>query len=147
VVGGQLAAAQGDERRGQRERGQRRLPADAARAAAQRHPGERRRSHRADDGGVLEGQACRGQRALDQRDHGHRLPQADHAAHAGKPLSAAAHARLAPRGHRDGAVVVADGRRPVGRAVHEQPVAQGHPAQAQLVRLCGHPSSSLLTSR
>jgi hypothetical protein len=147
VVGGQVAAAQCDQRRTQRERGQRRLAADPARTPPQRRAGQSGRAHRDGDGGVLEGQARLGQRALDERDHGHRLAQADHAAHPGNALATSAHARLGPRGDRDRAVGAADGRRPVGGPVHEQAVAQGHPAEAQLLRRVSHPSSSLVTSR
>jgi hypothetical protein len=135
VIGGQLAAAQGDERGRERERRERGLAAEPARAPAQHHSGGRRRAHRDRDGGVLEGQLGLRQCPLDQRDDGHRLAQAHDPAHAGDPAQAAAHARLGPGGDRDAAVVGADGRGPVIGAVHEQPVAQGHPAQAQLVVL------------
>ena len=53
------------------------------------------------------------------------------AAHARDAVDAA-HARLAAGGDLDLALLVAHGGRPVRRAVHEQAVAQGHPAEAEL---------------
>ena len=58
------------------------------------------------------------------------------------------HARLAPRRGADLPAVVADRGGPRRRPVDEQPVAQGHPAEAELVVVCvlAHPSSLLVTS-
>ena len=76
--------------------------------------------------------AC-GQRALDQRDHDHRLAEAHHAADAGdahrRDRAAAA---CGPEATSIVPVAGADGGRPVRRPVDEQPVAQRHAAEAQL---------------
>src|SRR5204863_9344950 len=56
-----------------------------------------------------------------------------------------AHPRVTAAGHPHLAVVAADRRGPVRRPVDEQPVAEGHPAQAQLLvgglRDIAHPPS------
>ena len=136
VVGGEVAAAQGDERRARARA--RRAAASPPTPRVRRRSADRRRPrprHRGEHGGVLEGQARLGQRALDERDHGHRLAQADHAAHAGDALAHdRARAAWGPRRRAMRAVGGAHGRRPVRRAVHEQAVAQRHAAEAQLLR-------------
>ena len=131
VVLGQLAPAQGEHRGRERDQRGRALPADPAQAPAQLGAAERRRGGHADHGRALERQLRGGQRALDQRDDRERLAEAHDAAHARHAVDAA-HARLAAGGDLDLALLVAHGGRPVGRAVHEQAVAQGHPAQAEL---------------
>jgi hypothetical protein len=138
VVGGELAAAQRDERGRERDRGDGGLAAHPARAAAQDGAGGRGGGHGGEHRRILEGQLRLGQRAPDQRDHGHRLAEAHHPAQAREASGAAAHARLAPGGHGDRAVVAAHGRRPVLGAVDEQAVAQGHAAELELLVRLSH---------
>ena len=131
VVLRQLARAQREH--GGRERDQRRgrLAAHAAQAPAQLGAADRRGGRDADHRGALEGQLGGGQGPLDERDHGERLAEADDAAHARDGVDAV-HARLAARRDLDRALLVAHGGGPVRRAVHEQAVAQRHPAEAEL---------------
>src|SRR5829696_7211596 len=150
VVGGELAAAQREQRRDDREERGDRLAARPAEPLLRERPGQRGAGRDADDGEVLERQPRGGQRALDERDHGQRLAEAHDPAHAGDVVGAA-QAGLAPRGDLDLARGRAHGRRPVRRPVHEQPVAQRHPAKAQLLGLGGgglvaHASSLLGSS-
>ena len=158
VVGGQLAAAQGHQRGGQAQQrdgglaagaGRRALGARGAHALADGGAADCRRAHHAQRLHVLHRQARLGQRPLHQRDHRQRLGQLDHAAHAGHALGAlGAEVRLAAGGHLDLACVGAHRGGPVRGAVHEQPVAQRHAAQPQLVfrNRCRHRSVSSMSS-
>src|SRR5215218_4278692 len=131
VVLGELAGTQGEH--GGRERDQRRrgLAADAAHPLAQLGAPERGGGSDADHRRALERQLRRRHRLLDQRDHGERLAEPYHAAHPRHAVYAL-DARLAAGGDADLAVLVAHGGRPVGRAVHQQAVAQGHSAETEL---------------
>ena len=140
VVGGEVAAAQRQQRRRQAHQRHGGLAAGRARARGARAGGadrvsaERRRAHRAERPHVLHREPRLGQRALDQRDHGHRLGELHDAANAGQALRRpAAQVRLAARGDLQPAVVRAHRGRPVRRPVHEQAVAERHAAEAKFV--------------
>ena len=143
VVGGELAAAQGEQRGHERDGGRGGLAAGAAHAAAQqrRRPATRR-PRRPSTPASWNGSRASGSAALDERDDGQRLGQAHDAAHAGHRVGGA-QPRLAAGGGLDVAGVGAHGRRPVRRAVDQQPVAQRHAAQPQLPVGVAHPSSLL----
>jgi hypothetical protein len=142
VIGGQLAAAQREQRGREGDQRARQLAAGAGRAPAQERARDRGAGGDAEHARLLERQLGLGQRLLDQRDHGERLAEADEAAQAGDVVGRG-HPRLGPGGDLDLAGLGADGGGPVGRAVHQQAVAQSHAAQAQLVLGDGHQVRSL----
>ena len=139
---GDLAAAQGDDAGHDRDRGEHRLRArppgaDAAHDLAARARGGDRPDHLR----VLPRQTRLRQPLLHERQHDDRLGQAQQAAHAGDAVGDP-QPRLAAGADRDGSVLAPHGGGPVRRAVHEQAVAQGHPAEAQLlIRHRAAPSS------
>ena len=150
VVGGEVAAAQRDERRRERQRGERGLAADAARAPAQRRAGDGGGAHRDDHRGVLEGQA--------RLAAAPRLTSGMTAIASPRrttPRTPGDRASTPPRtrglGPEATAIVpssAAHGRGPVRRAVDEQAVAQRHAAEAQLVVLVlSHRAAPWSTSR
>jgi hypothetical protein len=141
VVGGKLTAPQGEQRRHERDQPGRDLPARAAHTLAQDGPAQRGAGRDGQHGRVLERQPGLRQPALDERDHGERLGEPGDAAHA-RDRVGGAQPRLAAARHLHRARVGAHGGGPVRRPVHEQPVPQGHPAEAQLSFLC-HASSLL----
>ena len=134
VVGGDVAAAQRDERGHERERGHAASPPTPPRARLRRAaPPTEAHGRGGQHPALLEGQPRLGQRALDERDDDHRLAEAHDAARARHALDAPLQARLAAGGDADRAVAAPHGGGPVRRAVHEQAVAQRHAAEAQLV--------------
>ena len=143
----QDADAQRDERRQDRQGGDRRLATRALEAPAQQRAADRRDGDRARDARVLPREPRLGERALDERDHRHRLADPDDAAQAGHLGQRAVEVRLLAGGDPDRPVAAAHRRGPVRRAVHQQSVAQRHAAEPQLLLLFAHPRSSLVTSR
>ena len=138
VVGGEVAVASADQRRHRPDRlhdplAQRRRPAPACAAARWRRASPRPRRAPA---GPRTAAAPTGRRrrasgstAIASASFiGPRRP-GTFATRPGSQL------RLALGGDFDPAVAVADRRRPVGRAVDQQPVAEGHAAEAELLRL------------
>ena len=144
VVGGQVAAAQRQQRRRHAEQRHRRLAADRARAArADRVTAGGRGAHGAERAHVLHRQLGVRQRPLYERDDRDRLRQLHHSAQARQPFrGAAAEVGLAVRRDLQLALAGAYGGGPVCGPVHEQPVAQRHAAQPQLVLGDVHTSSS-----
>ena len=143
--GGELAAAQREQRRREARSAPRPTSPPTPRsagAAAARRPTDAPAATPSTDGS-WNGSRASGSAALDQRDDRERLGQPHDAAHAGD-LVGGAQPRLAARRDLHRAVVRAHGGRPVRRAVHEQPVAQGHPAQTELAFCYWHPTHPLM---
>ena len=149
VVGGQIAAAQGHQRRSERQQRDRRLAPDGAGArGADGLAAKGRGAHGAERAGVLHRQAGLGQGALDERDHGEGLGQLGQPAQAGNPLRRLpAEVRLGPGGHLHRPGLRAHRGGPVRGPVHQQPVAQGHAPQPQLVLGHGGGHRSVSTAR
>ncbi len=125
VVGGEVAAAQGQQGGGQADQPDRGLAAHRSRAGGtDRLAKQGGAGHRTEGAHVLHRQLRGRHRALHERDHRHRLRELGHAAHTGDSLGGpAAEVGLAPAGHLDLSGPGANGCRPVGGPVNEQPVA------------------------
>ena len=132
VIGGELAAAEREQRGCEAHCRDRRLAAERACAgAAHGLPNRSRGRHRAEPLQVLHRQLRLRQPALDDRQQRERLGQLRHPAQARHALDPATDGRLLAGGDPDRAVADAHRRGPVGRPVDQQAVAQRHPAEAQ----------------
>ena len=133
VVGGEVAVHQRHRRRHRADHlgealAQRRCP----RPLAQQPGRHQSRARGGDHPPILEGEAGGRQPPPRQRQHRHRLRQFQRPAQAGEARhQLGSELRLALGGNFDLTVAVAHRRRPVGRPVDQQPVAQRHPPQSQ----------------
>ena len=138
VVGGQLAAAQGEQRgRHRRRRGGRVARHPAGTAAHERARQGRAGGHREMTLGDSIGSFASGRPCLTERDHRERLAEPRQPAHAGHAVEHR-HARLGAGRDLHVAGAGAHGGGPVRGTVDEQAVAQGHPAEAELSFGHGH---------
>ncbi len=148
VVAGDARAAQRHHRR--KERGARRHDLDRRRVqpgapdhlGEQRRPGQRRaharRLHR--QAGLRQAALDRGQQVGDLEHPGHATQERRPGHHGGQ-------VGLAARGQLHLAVGAAHGRRPVAVAMDEDPVLEGHPAQAYLLGVRAHAASPIVRAR
>ncbi len=138
VVGGEVAVGECDHGGDDADRLDHALAGRGGGAVAAHQAGERqgRGGSGDEDALVLERHAGGAHAPAHQRQHQHRLGEFDRAAQAGDfGDEAGDQLRFAFGGDFDRAVGAADRGGPVGRAVDEQAVAQGHAAEPQLLRL------------
>ena len=136
VVGGKLAAAEGERGRPDREQAAQQLLRDRAQARlADGLDRDRRREHRAEHVRALERELRLRERAPDLRDDGERLEQPGRSAEERRADIGRAEP-LALRGDLDLPIVGADRAGPGGRPVHEHAVGKRHSSETDL--LLGH---------